>query len=72
LATFDIFLFCFAEVIFHDFLLAAVVTAFFAKVCMLIQNRSIRSLAGMVVFLLSVTIYNSYNFEDRATLTLRN
>jgi hypothetical protein len=38
LATFDIFLFCFVEMLFHDFLLAAIVTAFFSKVCMIISD----------------------------------
>ncbi|PSN51036.1 hypothetical protein C0J52_15421 [Blattella germanica] len=38
LATFDIILFCFVEVLFHDFLLAAVVTAFCAKILVIVRR----------------------------------
>ncbi|PNF39238.1 hypothetical protein B7P43_G17631 [Cryptotermes secundus] len=38
LATFDIFLFFFIEMLFHDFLLAAVITAFFAKMLVIIHR----------------------------------
>ncbi|KAJ4448147.1 hypothetical protein ANN_10160, partial [Periplaneta americana] len=38
LATFDIFLFSFVAVLFHDFLLAAIVTAFFAKILVIIRR----------------------------------
>lgn len=35
-------------------------------------SRSTLSLAGMVTFLPSITVYSSWNSEDRGTLTLRN